>query len=74
MGVEFEYDDCIRKAVKIFDENYYLTIGRVFVTATVPRENDPAMSKEREVVETLCQVISDVLEIIHKKEEPNVKS
>ncbi len=74
MGVEFKYDDCIRKAVKIFNENYYLTVGRDFVTPTVPRENDPAMSREREVVETLCQVISDTLEIIHKKEETNVES
>jgi hypothetical protein len=29
--------------------------------ATVPRENDPAMTKTREIVETLCNEISTIM-------------
>ena len=62
MGIQYEYDDSKRRRVEIFGENYYLTVGKTFVSPTVPRENDPVMSREREVVETICQHITELLE------------
>ena len=56
-------DNGIRIRVPIYGENYYLTIvksedGGIDVHPTVPRENDPAMSRERQAVEVICREIS----------------
>jgi len=55
-------ESCVRRRVEINGENYYLTVGRTFVTATVPHENRPDRENERLVVETLCAAISEVME------------
>lgn len=52
-----------RHLVQLFGENYYLTAircpdGGLDFIATVPRENDPAMSRERMAVETICAKLS----------------
>ena len=46
-------EDCVKKTIIIDNENYYLVVGKSFVMATVPRENDPMMSATRMAVETL---------------------
>ena len=56
-------DDGLRIRVPIFGENYYLTIvrcadGGIDVHPTVPRENDPSMSRERQAVEMICKEFS----------------
>jgi hypothetical protein len=38
-------------------------VGETFVLATVPRENDPAMSAVRGIVEDICSAITAVMEI-----------
>ena len=52
---------CTRKRAIINGENYYLVVGDDFVEATVPRENDPAMSEARVIVESLCSAITRVM-------------
>lgn len=52
-----------RIRVCIDKENYYLTAtravdGGIDFTPTVPRENDPSMSRERMAVETICREAS----------------
>lgn len=52
-----------RRRVALAGENYYLTAtraadGGIDFTPTVPRENDPAMSRERLAVETICAALS----------------
>lgn len=52
-----------RTRVCIDKENYYLTAtraidGGIDFTPTVPRENDPSMSRERMAVETICREAS----------------
>jgi len=64
MSRETEVDDCTRRIKNIDGENYYLIVGDEFVMATVPRENDPEMSKTRMIVETLC---SDVTKLMEKR-------
>jgi len=59
---EIKSDRCKRRVIQIGGENYYLVVGEDFVLATVPRENSPDQSREREVVETLCGVITEILE------------
>ena len=58
-------EDCRRRRVVISGRNYYLTVGKTFAHITVPYENRIDMSKEREVVETLCEEISAVLQEIN---------
>ena len=61
--MEIEADEGRRIRLELFGENYYLG---VFKTAegfdfipTVPRENDPLMSRERLAVETICRVLGE---------------
>jgi hypothetical protein len=58
--VEVDGETCIRIRKEIFGENYYITIGKKFVSFTVPRENDPNMSRERVILETISETINDV--------------
>ena len=58
-----ESDDGKRVRLNLFGENYYLCVlklddGFDFVP-TVPRENDPRMSRERLAVETICRVLGE---------------
>ena len=53
-------EDCVRVRKEILGENYYISVGKKFVHFTVPRENDPNMSRERRVLEELAQTINEV--------------
>ena len=58
-----ESDDGKRVRLNLFGENYYLCVlkledGFDFVP-TVPRENDPRMSRERLAVEEICRVLGE---------------
>lgn len=53
-------ENCVRVCKQIFGENYYISIGEKFVHFTVPRENDPNMSRERRVLEELADTINEV--------------
>lgn len=59
---ERESEDCTKKTVVIESENYYILVGDDFAMVTVPRENDPTMSKTRIIAETICSEISTELE------------
>ena len=61
--LEEKPEDCIKKTVKINDENFYLTVGNNFAHVTVPRENDPFMSDTRMIAETLCSEITKTMEM-----------
>jgi hypothetical protein len=43
-------------------ENFYFYISPDFVCCTVPRENDPRMTEIREIVEAVCDVITEALD------------
>jgi hypothetical protein len=64
-------EDCTRTTVKTDDGNFYLVVGDDFVIGTVPRENDPLMSKTRNIVETICAEITRVMKI--RKSSRNIK-
>ena len=58
-----EADEGRRIKLELFGENYYLSVfpedgGWAFLP-TVPRENDPRMSRERLAVETICRVLGE---------------
>lgn len=55
-------DDGHRRLITIAGENFYLYVSPRSVFCTVPRENDPIMSKTREIVETICREITGFLE------------
>ena len=62
-AMEIEADDGRRIKLELFGENYYLSVfrdgeGWAFMP-TVPRENDPRMSRERLAVETICRVLGE---------------
>ncbi len=61
--MQIEADDGRRIKLELFGENYYLSVfpegaGWAFLP-TVPRENDPMMSRERLAVETICRVLGE---------------
>lgn len=61
--MEIEADKGKWVRLKLFGENYYLCVlkledGFDFVP-TVPRENDPRMSRERLAVEEICRVLGE---------------
>ena len=61
--MEIEADEGWRIRLELFGENYYLGVfktgdGFDFIP-TVPRENDPRMSRERLAVETTCRVLGE---------------
>lgn len=57
-----EVDDCIRRRVEIGGQNFYLMVGKRFVDCTVPHENRPESLELREIVETLCREITEIME------------
>ena len=61
--MEIEADEGKRIRLELFGENYYLGVfktedGFDFIP-TVPRENDPRMSRERLAVETICRALGE---------------
>ena len=61
--MEIEADEGRRIRLNLFGENYYLSVfregdGWAFLP-TVPRENDPMMSRERLAVETICRALGE---------------
>lgn len=67
MSEKPEVDRCTRQMIEIGGERYYVVVGETFVLATVPRENDPAMSAVRGIVEDICSAITAVMEIRAEK-------
>lgn len=61
-------EDSTKGTVQIDNENYYITVGKTFAVATVPRENDVSMNKTRVLVETICKEISRLMEFNLAKE------
>lgn len=59
----------IKKVIR--GENFYFYISSGFVCCTVPRENDPRMTEIREIVETVCDTITEALERLNQNE--NIK-
>lgn len=57
-----EIDNGHRRLVTIDGENFYLYVSKRAVFCTVPRENDPIMTKTRQIAETICQEITRFLE------------
>ena len=64
MSQDYEEERCIRKRISINGENYYLVVGTTFVLATLPFENRPERLKERQIVETLCSEITELLSCV----------
>ena len=61
--MEIEANEGERVRLDLFGESYYLCVFRTekgfdFVP-TVPRENDPMMSRERLAVETICRALGE---------------
>ena len=61
--MEIEADEGRRIRLELFGENYYVSVfpedgGWAFLP-TVPRENDPRMSRERLAVEEICRVLGE---------------
>ena len=56
-----EQEDGVRIKKVIEGENFYFYISDTFICATVPRENDPRMSKVRAAVEATCELINERL-------------
>lgn len=52
---------CTRRRVVIGNENFYLLVGADFVMATIPHENRPDNMPLREIVEKLCEVITEMM-------------
>jgi hypothetical protein len=57
----------VRKRIVIDGKNFYLTVGTTFVDCTVPYENRPENLKLRQIVDSLCEQISEVMEKNHDK-------
>ena len=64
MSQDYEEERCIRKRISINGENYYLVVGTSFVLTTIPAENRPERLKERQIVETLCSEITELLSCV----------
>ena len=61
--MQIDQDEGRRVRMELFGENYYLGVFKTedwfdFVP-TVPRENDPRMSRERLAVETICRALGE---------------
>ena len=61
-------EPCKRKVIEIRGENFYLVVGQRRVDVTVPRENAPDQSEVREVSESLCAEITELLEELWERD------
>ena len=61
--MQIDPDEGRRVRMELFGENYYLSVfpeaGCWAFLPTVPRENDPMMSRERLAVEEICRVLGE---------------
>jgi hypothetical protein len=57
---KIESDGCKRRRIEIGGENFYLVVGQNFVVCTVPHENRPENLQVRQIVETICETITDM--------------
>ena len=61
--MQIDPDEGRRVRMELFGENYYLCVFKTSdgfdFLPTVPRENDPMMSRERLAVETICRVLGE---------------
>ena len=61
--MEIEADEGRRIRLELFGENYYIGVFKTgdgfYFIPTVPRENDPMMSRERLAVETICSALGE---------------
>jgi len=56
-----------RKRVKLWDQNWYLTVTKTSVDITVPFENRPEQLDLRLTVERLCSEISELMVLNEEK-------
>lgn len=68
MSDEQDVIDGIRHCFQIDGENWYLFVSAKEVFVTVPRENDPFMTKTREIAERIC---SEITKCLNLKESVN---
>lgn len=61
--------NCIRSKAVIDNENFYVTIGKTFVSATIPTENTEDRRTLRLIVDTLCDCISTGLAYLSDQKE-----
>ena len=54
-------EKCKRKRIEIDGENFYLVVGKDFITATIPHENRPERLDLRNTVDTLCDGVSKLM-------------
>jgi hypothetical protein len=62
MSEKPEVDHCTRQMIEIGGERYYLLVGSTFVMAICPRENSPAMTQTRALLNDVCGAITAVME------------
>ena len=60
-----EHEDCIRKMIEIDGENFYIMIGKNFVDTTVPFENRPDRMKLRQMLDSICDCITEGLQEVN---------
>jgi hypothetical protein len=57
-----DVENCTRQVITIDGENYYLVVGETFVTTVCPRENSPAMTKTRAILNDICGAVTAIME------------
>jgi len=65
------HEDAVRKRIVIDGENFYITMGKRFVTATISHENRSENEKTRRVVDSICDAITEILIEAQEKNENN---
>ena len=58
-GIEVE--DCVRHKIVIDGEAGYLTLGKTFVSVTLPDENKFEVQKARHAVDAVCNKLTDIM-------------
>jgi hypothetical protein len=62
MSAPIDVESCTRQVITIGGENYYIVVGSTFVMAVCPRENSPAMTQTRAIVNDICGAVTDIME------------
>jgi hypothetical protein len=57
-----DVESCTRQVITIGGENYYIVVGQTFVMAVCPRENSPAMTQTRAIVNDICGAVTAIME------------
>jgi hypothetical protein len=58
-----------KRTLVINGQNFYLVVGKTFVTTTIPHENREDQRPLRQTVDSLCEAISDLMVILNPPEE-----